>query len=174
MNLATSVLARAKPLKLAAYSLCAWLFVIAVANAEEAYKDAEDCYLKAQTTPDYSHCASLRADEAKAELAHYLGLSIERIRTSEYIDPDQADAIVEGLLTSQREWESHLDPYCDAIYWLTYPGSSRNIDAQDCRMRLSQSRTLEVWNTYLRYHTDVKEPVLNLELKMLYGEDADK
>lgn len=174
MNRKTSTLAQAKLLKLAAYLLCAWFFVIAAANAEVAYEDAEDCYLNAETTVDYSHCASLRADEAKAELAHYIDLSIERIRTSEYRDPDVADAIVEGLLTSQKEWEAHLEPYCNAIYWLTYPGSSRNIDAQDCRMRLSQSRALEVWNTYLRYHTDVKKPALNLELEMLYGEDADK
>ena len=138
MNQNTSVLAQAKSLVMLAFLLSGGLILGASAATEEVSLDLTACRAEAKTTLDYNYCAS-RAEEVADELLNqYLEKAYEQ-RGSE--------TAKSKIFRSQVFWEAYRASHCLAAEG---EGSISTMMYHQCRARVTNTRTLEVWESFLQ------------------------
>jgi uncharacterized protein YecT (DUF1311 family) len=137
MNLTTSVFAQAKPLVILAFLLSVGLIFGVRAATEEVSFDLAACRAEATTTLAYNYCAS-RAEEVADELLNqYLEKAYEQ-RGSE--------TAKSKIFRSQVFWEAYRASHCQAAEG---EGSISAMMYHQCRARVTNARTLEVWESFL-------------------------
>lgn len=105
---------------------------------------------------EVNKCAGIRLKQTEAEMNRYLDKSIERFS----YDPEVEAAIKIG----QDAWSEYADKHCNSIHTKWRGGTIRTVMALDCKIRLTQERTHQLWLDYLTYMDSAKpilpEPVL--------------
>ena len=137
MNRNTSVLAQAKSLVILALLVNGGLIYGASAASEEVSFDLEACRSEAKTTLDYNYCASRAEEVADQLLNQYLEKAYEQ-RGSE--------AAKSEIFRSQVFWEAYRGSHCQAAEG---EGSISTMMYHQCRARVTNARTLEVWESFL-------------------------
>jgi len=110
------------------------------AKAEETSIDPTTCKIEAKTTLDYNYCASLREAAAATLLNKYLQMAYGQV-------PDEGVAY--ALTQSQEAWKAYKDSHCVSVYKLWKMGSISTLMEYDCRTRVINARTLEIWQSFL-------------------------
>lgn len=137
MNLNTSVLAQARALAILVPLLIGGVILGADAATEEVSFDLKACRAEATTTLAYNYCAA-RAEEVADELLNqYLEKAYEQ-RGSE--------TAKSKIFRSQVFWEAYRASHCQAAEG---EGSISTMMYHQCRTRVTNARTLEVWESFL-------------------------
>lgn len=105
------------------------------------------------TTPEVDACQAEYARRADRELARYLAAARRRLvgEASENADPQTSKTTLAALEASQKAWEGFRKAECEAVYVWWSEGTIRGAMYQDCMQSLTQSRTEQVWRTWLSF-----------------------
>ena len=139
MNRNTSVLAQAKSLVVLALLVNGGSIYGASAASEEVSFDLEACRSEAKTTLDYNYCASRAQEQAERLLDQYLEKAYEQ---------DWGEGTKSRILKSQQAWEAYSASHCSAVDG-NWSGSISTMMYHECRTRVTNARTLEIWGSFL-------------------------
>ena len=132
------------------------LVLITLVLLPSAVLAAEPNCQSPRNTIEVNECAGVRLTQAGTEMTRYLDKSIERYSD----DPEVVFAIKSG----QHAWSEYADKHCNSIHTKWRGGTIRTVMALDCKIRLTQERTHQLWLDYLTYMDSAKpilpEPVL--------------
>jgi uncharacterized protein YecT (DUF1311 family) len=105
------------------------------------------------TTREVERCLADGFARADAELNHYYAAAVARLTR------DGDATTLAKLRASERAWIAHRDAECDAVLDSWKGGTIRGAMTLGCRTRITEARTLEVWQNWLTY-ADGTPPVL--------------
>lgn len=125
-------------------------FLLMSACSFTAMAAAVDCD-KAFDTLEINYCAKIKLDKTEAEMKRYFAKII-----AEYTDETH---VVESINIAQLAWQSYSKSQCDSVFTMFRDGSNRVMMTLNCRTKLTQQRTHELWTQYLTY-IDSAEPIL--------------
>lgn len=106
--------------------------------------------MAAQSTVDLTSCRSMQMAAADALLARYVKAAKKQAMTHAF----DARRIAE----EQSAWERYRALHCGNVDQLWSAGTIRYDKTASCQLKLTQDRTVDIWNAYL-FATDA-EPVL--------------
>lgn len=98
------------------------------------------------TTPEIVACQKQGLDKAQKELERYSAAAEGRIRQS--ADPEHALA---DFHAAQQYWKQYQKAECNAAYAAWSDGTIRSSMALACMLRLTHSRTMDIWQMWLTY-----------------------
>lgn len=98
------------------------------------------------TTPEIADCQKQGVDKAQKQMARYIAAAEGRIRQS--ADPEHALA---DFHTAQQHWAQYQKAECNAAYEAWSDGTIRFSMALTCMLRLTHSRTMDIWQMWLTY-----------------------
>jgi uncharacterized protein YecT (DUF1311 family) len=124
------------------------LLGVAVVNAAPA---ADPC--NGSSTPEVNACISSQLDRSNARLDKYIRAALNR-----YAGDDEA-AVRLGIQSSQAAFEAYRSIECDTVYEDWKDGTIRRAMSLACRTSLTDQRTHDVWQHWLRY-MDSTPPIL--------------
>ena len=127
-----------------------FLFVMALAATSPVAK-VHPC--KGSTTPDVNACLSLSLNRSKARLDKYTEAALRR-----YGEDGEAPVRL-GIQAAQDAFEAYRSIECAAVYENWKDGTIRGAMSLSCETRLTDARTHDVWQDWLRY-MDSTPPVL--------------
>ena len=105
------------------------------------------------TTRDVEQCLATGFARADAELNRYYAAAVARLTR------EQDTTTLAKLRASERAWIAYRDAECDAVLNSWKGGTVRGAMTLGCRTRITEARTLEVWENWLTY-VDSTPPVL--------------
>lgn len=95
------------------------------------------------TTLDLNECAMEELTAAYSVLKIYLDTALK-------LNEDDTE-LVKGIQEAQESWSKYLEAHCGSVYTSYRHGSIRNIMYIECKIKLTQLRTYEVWMNFLQY-----------------------
>ncbi|GCD51708.1 lysozyme inhibitor LprI family protein [Acetobacter pasteurianus] len=98
------------------------------------------------TTPEIADCQKQEVDKAQKQMARYIVAAEGRIRQS--ADPEHALA---DFHAAQQHWAQYQKAECNAAYEAWSDGTIRFSMALTCMLRLTHSRTMDIWQMWLTY-----------------------
>lgn len=105
------------------------------------------------TTIEVNACRKQAFDRADAQLNRYYQAAVSYARQHE------PATIAHQLVKSQRSWLAYRDAECGAVFDRWGGGTIRVSMDLDCRTRLTENRTLVLWNNWLTF-VDSTPPIL--------------
>jgi uncharacterized protein YecT (DUF1311 family) len=108
---------------------------------------------KGATTPEVNACAALSLKASKVRLDRYLQAALDR-----YAD-DNDSAVRLGIEASQSAFEAYRSTECATVYENWKGGTIRNAMELGCEIELTDQRTHDVWQHWLKY-MDSTPPIL--------------
>jgi len=105
------------------------------------------------TTREVEQCLADDLARANAELNRYYAAAVKRL-TSE-----RQPVALAKLRASERAWIQHRNTECNAVWEYWEGGTIRGTFSTECRVRLTQDRTMAVWRNWLTY-VDSTPPLL--------------
>lgn len=106
-----------------------------------------------ETTREVETCLANDLARADAELNRYYAAAVQRLTKEGQTLP------LAELRASERAWITYRDAECDAVWEWWKEGSVRGTFATECRIELTQARTMSIWRNWLTY-VDSTPPLL--------------
>ncbi len=105
------------------------------------------------TTREVEQCLADGYARADAELNRYYAAAVVRLTR------ERKPTTLTKLRASERTWIAYRDAECDAVFDSWNAGTVRGAMSLECKTRITEARTLEVWQNWLTY-VDSAPPIL--------------
>jgi hypothetical protein len=103
-----------------------------------------------------AQCMDRKIERAKAQLNEYRARAIQRFREIPDTDPATAKALEDAAIVA----DANRETYCGAVYQRWVEGSIRFAMDQECKLRLIDRETHDLWVDFLGYIQDDATPLL--------------
>jgi uncharacterized protein YecT (DUF1311 family) len=103
-----------------------------------------------------AQCMDRKIGQAKSRLNQYRARAVQRFEAA----PDRDPATVKAIEDAGVAADAYRETYCGAVYQRWIEGSIRFAMDQECKLRLIDRETHDIWSDFLRFIQEDATPLL--------------
>ncbi|RLV60925.1 DUF1311 domain-containing protein [Parashewanella curva] len=116
--------------------------ILSVTCAFSGVAHANDPCQHLSNTVSINQCKQTQLKQAQTKQEQYWQQALKQ-----HSRPAEAKQALEN---EQKLWQQYADEHCDTVYQIYLPGTIAPSMMLDCKIRLTQARTVEIWQAYMQ------------------------